>query len=886
MKNLRLWWKRLAGTFLHARRENEISSDIENHLAWQTEDNIRAGMSGEEAKRAAFIKFGGVESAKEAFRDQRGLPQIETFLQDAAYALRTFGKRPGFFAVIVFSLAVGIGLNTTIFTWLKAVYLDPLPAVTDARDLVTFNASYPYGSGYSNSYADYEFIRDHSRLFSGLFAHEMLELAVSDGKSAQMAVGGIVSGNYFAVLGSKMQLGRSFAPAEDQVLDRNAVLVLGDRLWRNRFNADPEIAGKQILLNGIPFTVIGVAEPGFIGVYGGIRQDFWIPLHMARALDAEHKDKLARGRWLQIMGRPKPGVTLDTIRAEMEVLSRQMSSLNHKEETGYRLAVFPLHEAQRGFHSGLFEVVRILGAVLAVVLLLACLNAANLLLGRATERSREVSVRISLGAGRGRIVRQLLTESFLIALLAAAAGLLIVFAARQAITFIAPPGMELVLNLAIDWRVVAFLCSMAFVTALLFGLWPALETVRVNVADSLKEGAGSITAGRRRNFWRKTLVIAQVALAMTALFCAGLFASYLRVKMQAERGFESKNILTTSTDLYAAGLNESRGQIFYQDSLERLESLPNVDSAAWTTFLPMSGSGGGNTRQAEVRGYTSPDGKPLQIVVDTVSPGYLKTMGIPIVQGRDFMGSDTQNSAPVLLVNQQFVNEYLRGREPLGVQIRIGEVWRSIVGVHRNYVYRDPTQETSPAVFLPMAQDYNPSAILVVRTKISPLQLAQDVRRQLSGFNRNLPIAGFITMEQNIAASFAFDELGTVAIGIFAALAGLLAAIGIYAVLAAYVSQRRREFGIRIALGAVPADVRKQVLWESARMALAGGVIGLLLSIASGKALASTLFALNPDAPGLYGATALGMTAIVLLSTLLPIRKASRMDPLRALRTE
>jgi hypothetical protein len=300
----------------------------------------------------------------------------------------------------------------------------------------------------------------------------------------------------------------------------------------------------------------------------------------------------------------------------------------------------------------------------------------------------------------------------------------------------------------------------------------------------------------------------------------------------------------------------------------------------------MSGSGGGNRRVGEVRGYAPPNGKPLSIVVDTISPGYLKTLGIPLAQGREFARSDMQNSAPVLIVNQQFVTEYLKGRDPLGVQVRIDDVWRSIVGVHRNYVYRDPTQSQSPTVLLPMAQDYSTSAILILRTKGDPAQIVPDVRREIVTFDRNIPLSGFMTMEENVSAHFASDEMGTAALTIFALFAGLLAAIGIFAVLAAYVNQRRREFGIRIALGALPRDVRRRVLVESVRLAAIGSGIGLLLSIGLGKVFASSLLGLNPFDPRLYLATVLGIGSIVIISTLVPARNASRMDPVAALRSE
>ena len=886
MRALRLLWNRLAGLTSRSRRESELASEFENHLACLTEDNIRAGMSADQARRAAALKFGAFESAKEGYRDQWGIPSVETVIQDVRFALRSFAKRPGLYAVIVTSLAIGIGLNTTAFTWLKAVYLNPLPGVVDARHLVSMNASYPYGAGYSNSFADFEYIRDHDHLLSGVFAHETLQLALTDGRSAQMTMGGIVSGNYFEVLGTTAEIGRTFRADEDQVLDRNPVVILSDRMWRNRFSADSNIAGTDVQLNGNPFTVIGVAEPGFVGVYGGIRQDFWIPLHMARAVDAEHHDTLASGSWLQIMGRPKAGVSLAEVRSEMELFARQMRTLHRKSDSGYGLAVNPLHQAERGFHSGLFELVRILGIVVVLLLLLACSNAASLLVGRATERSREISVRISLGAGRSRIIRQLLTESFLVTGIACLLSLVVVFATRSVLLLLAPPNLELYLNLDIDWRVLFFLGSAAVLTTFLFGLWPALETLKVNVADSLKEGSGNTTASRRRNFWRKTLVIGQVALAMTALFAAGLFAANFREKLSVARGFESSRLLTTSIDLVAAGLNENRGRTLYQQTAQNLERSPQVSFVAWTTFLPMSGSGGGNRRAAEVRGYVTPDGKPLSLVVDTVSPGYLKTLGIALVLGREFTWADTQNSAPALLVNEEFVKEYLPKTNPLGAQVRIGDTWRTIVGVHHNYVYRDPSWGQSPTVLLPLTQDYTGSAILLVRTKTEPLQVGSQVRNQINSFDRNIPIGPFITMDQNVSSHFAMDELAAGALGTFALIAASLAAMGIYAVLAAYMNQRRREFGIRVALGASPAKVTNQVLRESARVVIVGSAVGLLLSAGVGKLLASVILLPSLLNWRLYLATTIAIGLIAALSTLIPARRAFALDPLVALRSE
>ncbi len=887
MKPLRWAWQRLLGTFTGGRRESEMSAELEAHIEMQTEDNVRLGMSPEEARRAAMLKFGGVESMKERYRDQRGLPQLETLAQDVRFAVRALAKRPSFVVVAILSLGIGIGVNATVFTWFKAVYLNPLPGVREARKLITISAAYRDADGYSNSYADLLYLRDHSRLFASLFAHEMEMLALSDGKHAEMTVGGIVSGNYFDVLGTPMALGRGFRPEEDEALDRNPVLVLGYGLWKRRFAGDPNIIGRRLELNRTPFTVIGVAAPGFIGVYGGIRQDYWVPLHMARALDSEHSDRLAHGSWIQIMGRAKPGVALTAIQSELDVLSAQIRRDYRKDDREYRAVAYPLHRAQRGYHSGIFQMVQILAVAVGLVLLLACLNVANLLIARATDRAREISVRLSLGASRSRIIRQLFTESVVLAALSGAAGLLIAYWTRSVPNMLSGPGYELYLNLGIDWMVIGFLCAISFAAAVMFGLLPAIETTRLNLVDALKEGASSVTAGRRRHLWRSSLVVGQVSLSMAALVSAAFFAQHLVKILRTDLGFKPQNVLTAETDLFAAGVNESRGRVFYRSAIDQLQALPQVASAAWTTFLPMSGSGGGNRRKTEVQGYAAPDGKPIAVVVDTITPGFLRTVGIPLAAGREFEWSDEKTAAPVMIVNQAFAGLYLKGRESLGAAVRVDGTWRTIVGVHRDYYYRTPIPPPQgPAVFLPMTQDYNTHAIIAVRTKTDPSLVAVPLRQVIQGFDANLPVTAMMTMEENVGYQFMDTKIMTGTLILFGAIASILAAIGLYGVLATFVNQRRREFGVRTALGATPGDLRSMVLFQSTRLTLIGVAGGLLLSIACAQLLQSMLEGLSTSNPAIYAAGALGVAIMAAVSTLVPSRTAARMDPMVALRYE
>jgi len=888
MKSLRRAWRRILGTLTGGRRDTEMAAEMEVHIDMQTEDNIRLGMSRDEARRSAVLKFGGVESMKERYRDQRGLPHLETLAQDVRFAVRALAKRPSFVVVAILSLGIGIGVNATVFTWFKAVYLNPLPGVREARKLITINAEYKNdGAGYSNSYADLLYFRAHSRLFTSLFGHEIEMLALGDGKYAEMTTGGIVSGNYFDVLGTPMALGRGFRPEEDEALDRNPVLVLGYSLWQRRFAGDSNIIGRRLELNRTPFTVIGVAAPGFIGVYGGIRQDYWVPLHMARALDSEHNDRLANGSWIQIMGRVKPGVTLAAIQSELDVLSAQIRRDYRKDDREYRAVAYPLHRAQRGYHSGIFQMVQILAVAVGIVLLLACLNVANLLIARATDRAREISVRLSLGASRGRIVRQLFTESLVLAALSGAAGLLIAYWTRSVPTMLSGSGYELYLNLGIDWTVIGFLFAVSLAASVVFGLLPAIETTRLNLVDALKEGAGSVTAGRRRHLWRSSLVVGQVALSMAALVCAAFFTQHLVKILRTDLGFKPQNVLTAETDLFAAGVNESRGRVFYRSTIDELQALPQVDSAAWTTFLPMSGSGGGNRRRMEVQGYTPPDGKPLAVVTDTITPGFLRTVGIPLAAGREFAWSDDNTAAPVMIVNQAFVDVYLKGREPLGAAVHVEGKWRAIVGVHRDYYYRTPIPPPQgPAAFLPMAQDYSTHAIVAVRTKTDPSLVAVPLRQVIQGFDANLPVTAMMTMEANVGYQFIDTKIMTGTLILFGAISVILAAIGLYGVLATFVNQRRREFGVRTALGATPGDLRSMVLFQSTRLTLIGVAGGLLLSIACAQLLQSAIEGLSISNPAIYLAGALGVAIMATLSTLVPSRTAARMDPIVALRYE
>lgn len=814
------------------------------------------------------------------------IPRGEDVIRDLRFAFQSYRRRPGVFLFTILSLGIGIGLNATVFTWIQAIYFNPLPGVKNARELVTINAAYRDASGMSNSYADWLYLRDHNQVFAGLFAHETETLPLSDGRSAEMAEGGVVSSNYFQVLSVRMAAGRAFDPDEDQVVDRNPVLVLSYGLWQRRFGGDSAMVGRQLDLNRVPFTVIGIAPRGFAGVYGGIRQDFWVPIHMTRALDVQHRDHLARGSWLQIMGRPKPGVSNSAIQNELELLSARIRGSYRKSQPDYRAEMFPLHRAQRGYHSSVFEIVRMVAIAVALVLLLVCLNVGNLLLARATDRSREITVRMALGASRRRVLHQLLTESLALAGIGGATGLLIACWSQSLPGLLLGGRTELVLNIGLHWQTIAFLFAVSFIAAIAFGLVPALETLRVDLVEALKTGAGSVTPCRRRNLWRSSLVVVQVALSMISLVGTSLLSAYMFKITHAERGFQTQNVFTAQVGLFGSGVKPPRARLFHRAIIDDLQRLPYVVSAGWTTFLPMSGSGGGVRRSLELPGYAVPEGKPQSVIVDSISPGYLQSLAVPLVEGRGFEWSDDAHALQVAMVNEKFVEVYLKGRNPIGTPVRIGMDWRTIIGVHRNYVYRHPDAPHRPTVFLPLAQNSSPAPIIVVRTTARPSLVAEPFRQLIHKFDPNIPVARVMTMEQNVSDQFVETKIAARILAFLSLAAILLSAMGLYSVLATFVSQRRREFGIRHAIGASPLDLQRMILRQGLRLAITGAAFGLLFAAVVAVLLQWVFSGLNRFQPLAYGVAAVGTTLTAVVSAWLPSRRAARVDPAVALRQE
>lgn len=814
---------------------------------------------------------------------------MQTVPQDVRYAFRTLARNPGFTLIAVLSLGLGLGVNGAIFTWLKAVYLDPLPGVQSARELATINASFGPGSGgYSNSWDDFVYFRNHSQSFDGMFAHEMLFGNLNYSDTPELIVGGIVSGSYFDVLKTRMTLGRGFLAEEDQTQGTHPVIVFSHGLWQRKFAGKRDILGQQVELNRVPLTVVGVAPEGFAGVYGGLGQEYWVPLAMSRKLMRGNVERLAGGpSWLQIMARLKPGVSLEQAEANVAVLGRQIRELHRKQDKNYEAKTYPLHKAQRGIQSGMLPFLVVLSAAVGVVLLIACLNVANLLLARAGQRSREISVRLSLGADRARLVRQLLTESLALAALGGAAGLLIAVWTAQALPAMVPSfGMKLAFNLALDGWVFGYLLLVTILAGCVFGLLPALETSRLNLVDALKEGALAVTANKRRNTMRQALVAGQVALSLTALVAAGLFTRSMVEKARVKPGFRVDHMLAGSLDTFFTGMNAERSKVFYRELLEKTAAIPGVENVTLATFLPMSGSGGGNTRRLEVEGYAPQAGERMAVVTDGAGPGYFRSMGIEVKEGREFGWEDRDGTALVAMVNETFVRQYFTDGKAVGKRISIGGQWREIAGVYKNYIYRRLEEDPSPFVMVPFFQDDTSAGLLLVRTTIDPSRALAGVRQTIGQLDRGLPLVNPMTMGENVRNATFEQRALSILLTAFGLLAATLAAVGLYGVMAGFVSQRRREIGIRVAIGASPESVEWMVLRQGLRLAGIGTVIGMAGALAVSRLIASMLYHTSPTDPLTLGGVAAAMLLGAALSSYLPARAASRVDPTVALRWE
>ena len=829
--------------------------------------------------------------------------------RDARYAVRTLLKQPGFTAVAVLILALGIGVNTSIFGMINALLLSAPRGVQAPAELVRVNRVDSQRSLDGTTYPDYAYFRDENRVFTGLaaYAADATPLMLRAGDAVEQIDGTFVSGNFFTVLGVRPAAGRGFVATEDGPAATERAAVISHRLWERHFGGAPTAVGQVITLNGKPFTVVGVAPAEFRGA--GLDDepvDVWVPIWSQPRLLGRAEDELRRREnyvwtWLTVVGRLKPGVTVDEARTNISALAAQLGrEYKDNAQVGAALtADFALDPARR---TALVSMARLVAGIALMVLLIACANLANLLLARASARRREVGVRRAFGATRGDIVRQLLTESVLLALAGAFGGLLVAAWTTDAIIGLLP--YTLIADVRPDARVVGAAVVLALLTGVLAGVVPALRSSDVELTPELKRGGAAIE-GRSR--LRSALVVVQVALSFMLLVGSGLFVRSVQRVRNVALGFETTGGLAASLDLRPYGYDSVTGPAFYRRLLERASALPGVRSATYGYIVPLSGasmSGSLNVEGVEssndgdasamaaaalaaAQGKPNPQGPPM-VSFNIVGPNYFRTLGIPLLRGRDFTERDDERAPAVVVVNETFARRYWPKQDPIGKRVRRGPdtPWLQVVGVARDGRYYRATDEPEPYVFIPYLQRPEPQMRLQLRTDGDPALLAPRVRELVRELDPNVTVGTMRTMEEVFGRSVRRFTTNAMLVGALGTLALLLAAVGLYGVMAYAVAQRTREIGLRMALGARSGDVLRRVTGQGARLALVGMALGAGGAYALSRLLERFLYGVTAkDAPAFALAAAV-LGAAALLASYIPARRASRVDPMVALRAE
>jgi predicted permease len=886
MPQLRAFWIRLRKFFSPRHDDADFAAELEAHIAMHIEDGIRSGLSPDEARRQALIRLGGAEQTRQAVRERRGLPWLESLVRDVAYALRTLGKHRGATAAAILSIGLGIGANATIFSAINRFVLRPAP-MGDPSTLLALHTVHDGDQCCNNfAYPVYADVRDQARSFSGVAAYnELIPASIRGNGEPERVWGQAVTANFFSVTQLPMVLGRGFAESEENAPE----IVLGAALWRRRFNADPAIAGKTINLSGRAYTVVGVVTPAFHGADQILYTQFWIPLGNASMLAPNLPKSTDRGQhYLQVLARLRPGVTRQQAAAELKTLASRLAQSYPATDKGNGFVFERAGSLPSSASNDTLIFLAALSLVVLLVLAIACANVANLLFAQAATRQRDMAVRLALGATRGRLQRQMLTESTLLGLGGGIVGVLLSLWTTSALSsFRLPAPVPLDVAIGIDWRVLLYSSALAVASGLLLGLAPAWVAARPALASALK-GEDALARPGRRFTLRSILLVAQIAMSVVLLCVTGLFLRSLQSAATIEIGFRTKNILMMSVDPSVHGYTPQRTAGFMLDLQQRVAALPGVVSAVATDIVPLSG---GN-RSDGFRIPSSPEGPGSWIVADlfVANPGYFDVLGIPRLAGNDF-GAEAADSPRVGIVNQAFVQQVLGGRNPIGVQVNGAGVLYRIVGVVGNAKSRTLGEKTRPVLYRSLLQTVasDPSFMgytLLVRTTGNPAGIAQAVRRQIYALDPDMAIYNEETMEEHIRAAYFLPHLAATLFGTFGFIGLVLAAVGLYGVMSYAVSRRTREIGIRMALGAKPGAVERLVLRQGVVLTLIAVVLGWPAAWMLSKLAATFLYGIQPHDVFTFAIVPPFLVAVALVACWIPARRAASIDPMKALRTE
>jgi len=815
---------------------------------------------------------------------------MRTLLKDLRYGVRVLRNSPGFTAAAVITLALGIAANTVVFGWIDALLVHPLPGVSNGNRLAALETVSPSGEFSTTSWRDYRDYRDSLKLVSGLAASLLNPFAVGD-KNPQQLRGEYVSANYFSVLGVRPMLGRTFQLAEfADAAGAAPVVVIGEDLWRRRFHGDPGVIGRTLRVNRHELTIIGVVPREFRGSVPGLALGMWIPIAMAPELNGQGDslltDRTEHQMW--VTARLKPGVSVEAASAEVEACAGRIASLGPINMRGFSARLMPIWKAHIGLQQMLLAPLRILMAVCGVLLLIVAANVANLQLARATARRKEFSLRVALGAGAGRLMRQLIAENLLLAAAGAVVGVTLAAWLGQSLTWMLPAtDLPIALDFSLNGDILAFAILLCMALAVATGLAPALQFIRADVNESLKEGgrSGTSSAGLQRA--RGLLVISEVALAMVALVGAGLFSQSFLNARSLNPGLDANNLLFVQyhVDTFCSSVAE-REQFCFR-LRDRLLAQPGIASVGYSNSIPLA-MGNSQTEPLEVEGYAPQRGEDVRAGHDTVSPGYFGAMGIPLVSGRDFTERDTPRTAAVAIVNQAFARRYFGGADPLGHRIGRPGNWATIVGEARDIKHGSLTEAPVPYVYMPYRQDHGTefwTAFFIrtvgpARSEVTTVQREAALIEPSSGAFPVLPFA------EQISASLFPQRVAAALVTVLGAVALLLAAVGLYGLLAFVVGRREHEFGIRLALGAQTRSVLGMVIRQGVSLTLAGLAAGAILALGTARLFAGLLVNLRASDPRILCGAGAFLVLVALLASYLPARQATKVDPFTSLRQQ
>ena len=802
--------------------------------------------------------------------------------QDLKYAWRSLTQRPGVSLAIILTLGLTIGANTTIFSWVDALVLNPLPGVPRTNELVVVRFATQTRPALSFSYPNYRDVRDsRPQGLAGLAVKDMMAVTMRVGQGQPERVWAeVASANLFEVLDVPAAMGRPLQPSDES--QRLPVAVISDALWRSRFDADPGIVGRSIALNGNAVDVVGVTPPGFRGAMSGLSIDLWVPVTMHPKLSGRDVLESRGSGWLTAIARLAPGATTADAAASLRVIADRLAA-DHEVNQGRTLRVGPLSED--GAAEVLLPVVSVVMGVVGIVLLIACANVSGLLLARAVSRQQELAIRTALGATRWGLARQLLLESLLLAGAGGVAGLVLAIWTSKGLDALLPPmPFPVFIGAGVNGRVLAFNAAVIVIATIAFGLVPAWQGSR----SQLRAAAGGSRAGtatRDRARLRSVLVVSQVALAMVLLISAGLFVRTLTNAYDVNPGFTRRQAVLASFDLSSLGVGAEKGPVLLDQLLAKVEAIPGVERATVSTIVPLSVGGGSDTSPI-IDGYTAAEHEEMAVFYGMVGRGYFDTMGIDIVAGRAIDERDVRTSAPVAVINETMARRYWKDRNPVGGRLRTGPDWTTVVGVARDGKVRSLAEPATPVMYFPIHQVYRPDPVLHVATTGSAALSIDAVRKAVSSVTPDLALYDLRTLEEHLRISVAIPRMAALLLGIFGGLALVLAAVGLYGIIAFSVGQRTREIGVRMALGANRGDILRQVLGQGARLTGIGLVLGIATATLAMPLLASLLVNVSPTDVTTFAVTALVLLAVALLAAGIPARRAATVDPVNALRAD